>query len=134
MLLVIGDTVGKREGEHGIFLLVCNGLSFIGMVLGDGHKGRGVRGRGVFWENNGRLTFMTKKRKKKKKKWSRRGESFYLSVLVKIYDHSVFLLSPASHLPPRHPPSSPALFALFFSSHDLTKLLFPPEHPPDLWH
>lgn len=67
MLLVIGDTVGKREGEHGIFLLVCNGLSFIGMVLGDGHKGRGVRGRGVFWENNGRLTFMTKKRKKKKK-------------------------------------------------------------------
>lgn len=38
----------KKENTYGIF--VCNGLTFIGMVLGDGHKGRGDRGRGVFWK------------------------------------------------------------------------------------
>lgn len=59
MLLVIWEPIGrknqkrgekkiKRENTYGIF--VCNGLSFIGMVLGDGHKGRGDRGRGVFWK------------------------------------------------------------------------------------
>lgn len=69
-------------------------------------QGERRSGSGRFLENKGRLTFMTKKNKTQ----SRRGESFYSSVLVKIYDHSFFLSSPASHLPLHHPST---LFAFF---------------------
>lgn len=47
----LGSPLGaetKKRNAYGIF--VCNGFSFIGMVLGDWHKGRGAWGRGVFWK------------------------------------------------------------------------------------
>lgn len=116
MLLVIGETVGKREGGYGTFLLVCNGLSFIGMVLGDGHKGRGVRGRGVFWENNGRLTFMTEK--KKKMEQARRE---FLFVCPGENLRSLCFPFISGFPPPTASPPSPTPSVLFFSHHTISR-------------
>lgn len=109
----------QKRNAYGIF--VCNGFSFIGMVSGDWHKGRGVWGRGVFWKTKAGSHSWQKNRARERE---RRGmREFYLSVLVKIYDLSFFLSSPCSLLP----------LCFLLSSHYLTKLLFPQKHPSDLW-
>lgn len=119
VLLVIWEPIGRRDKKRNAYgIFVCNGFSFIGMVSGDWHKGRGVWGRGVFWKTKaGSHSWQ-------KIEWERGGvwESFYLSVPVKIYDLS-FFLSSLSFPPPTASSLLPLCF--LFSSHYLTKLLFP---------
>lgn len=90
-------------------------------------QGERSLGSGRFLENKGRLTFMTQKIERE------RGgvrESFYLSVLVKIYDLSFFLSSLSFHLPLHHPSS----YFAFFSHHTISRSSSSPKkHPPDLW-
>lgn len=109
----------QKRNAYGIF--VCNGFSFIGMVSGDWHKGRGVWGRAFFGKQRPAHIH--------DKKWSERGgvwESFYLSVLVKIYELSFFLSSLSSHLPLHHPSSH---FA-FFSHHTISRSSSSPQNIP----
>lgn len=125
---VIGHLGAHWEGKqkrnaYGIF--VCNGFSFIGMVLGDWHKGRGVWGRGVFWKTK------TGSHSWQKIEQARRGMREFLFVCPGENLRSLFF--PFISLFP--PPTASSLHPLcsLFSSHYLTKLLFPPKHPPDLW-
>lgn len=107
----------NNRDAYGIF--VCNGFSFIGMVSGDWHKGRGVWGRGVFWKTKAGSHSRQKIERDRGGVW----EGFYLSVLGENL-RSLSCLSSFSL------PSSRFLFFLY-TSHYLTKLLFPLKH--SLW-
>lgn len=113
----------QKGNAYGIF--VCNGFSFIGMVSGDWHKGRGVWGRGVFWKTKaGSHSWQ----KMERGRWGMRqflfvcpGENLRSSFFPFI-----------SFFPP---PTASCLLPHFFpfSSHYLTKLLIPPPQKIALW-
>lgn len=111
---VIGHWGGRWEERRGIWDISFGLLWFEFYRNGFGWWAQGERrsGSGRFLEEQWPAHIRDKKTKQKK--WSRRGESFYLSVLVKIYDHCFPFIS---SLPPptvSPPPPSSALFALFF--------------------
>lgn len=115
----------QKRNAYGIF--VCNGFSFIGMVLGDWHKGRGVWGRGVFWK--------TKACSHSWQKIEQGGWSMREFLFVCPGENLRSFFFPFICLFP--PPTASRLLPLCFplSSHYLTKLLSPPTpQKTSLWH
>lgn len=112
----------KKENTYGIF--VCNGLSFIGMVWVMGTRGEEI-GVGAF---SGKQRPAHIHDKKKNTEQARRE---FLFVCPGENLRSLFFPFISRFPPPTASSLHPLCF--LFSSHYLTKLLFPPEHPPDPW-
>lgn len=121
----LGARWEKRPERNAYGIFVCNGFSFIGMVSGDWHKGRGVWGWGVFWKTKAGSHSWQKIEQ------ARRGMREFLFVCPGENLRSLFF--PFISLFP--PPTASSLLPLcfLFSSHYLTKLLFHQKHPSDLW-
>lgn len=71
--MVIWEPIGRKD-KNAYGIVVCNGFSFIGMVTGDWHKGRGV-----LWKTKaGSHSWQQKKKKKRKRAIEARYERVFI--------------------------------------------------------